>query len=351
MVSNSRRTVVTMPNQTLLDLKRIVTAHAPTITQYFILIRENLSRMTSIPLTDDEYIPYPRHLSASLLQLSEALNVLVFPDPDIRYVGQTPVITTFDNEVMIGVPLVTYLYHNVNRLLGDNSDEFTKGDKLNFVFEWFTKFAIINLDVVKTYFSDPVSRDRAMDATLNDVVTPIAQLFNHVNNIFAQMYTMDNLRMMGLVNHFYIVMEPYDFLVNYSGILMLSTSSLIMDDLRILQTVTYSEMKRLLLQKNVNAMPITTYLSSPMHTLLSQLIVENRPSTVFAQKHHGLMRQPIRAIKVLYPCIINLSVNTGMVKPDYTTINTDDLNKRFSQNVPIPINASMSTMNSDIPHR
>lgn len=154
MVSNSRRTVVTMPNQTLLDLKRIVTAHAPTITQYFILIRENLSRMTSIPLTDDEYIPYPRHLSASLLQLSEALNVLVFPDPDIRYVGQTPVITTFDNEVMIGVPLVTYLYHNVNRLLGDNSDEFTKGDKLNFVFEWFTKFAIINLDVVKTYFSD-----------------------------------------------------------------------------------------------------------------------------------------------------------------------------------------------------
>lgn len=257
--------------------------------------------MASIPLTDDRYQVSPRVACSSTIILSDALNLLIFPDPDVKYTGQNTVLNTFDNDTMVAVPLVTYLFNRIDLILGDRRIEYIKSQKMKFVFEWFKNFSIIHSDVVKDFFIDSRTRDETMRSTANKVSTPVATLFRHVDNIYAELYNADSLRMMGIVPHFYITTEPYDFLVNYrrTGILLFSTSSLSYEDLEIIKEVRYDEMNRLMMQQLVDSTNTNTFLSSPMYSMLSSLTVEHRPSQIFSFRRSGKQRPKVKVKKDL----------------------------------------------------
>lgn len=70
MVRNNRRTLIKMPPTLIQDIAKLVTSSVEALRQYFIIIRENLSRMAFIPLTDDVHHVTPRIACSSTAVLN-----------------------------------------------------------------------------------------------------------------------------------------------------------------------------------------------------------------------------------------------------------------------------------------
>lgn len=321
--SKQQRVTISATPALSMALAGVIKKNAMALNLYFNNILENIDRMASLPVTDS-IVRHPNpYVNVRDVAAVDMLSCLVFPIKDDEFQGPNSLVLNFDPEITIGLPMLMSSYKRLVKHLGQNSRLFKRGQKIRFARELYSNVSFISSSVLDLWLSDAHARDALI---ANDTISsePLENIFQLTDQLHNLMQSEENRKMMGFSDHFFIVVEPYQFKF------LLGSSNVFVSNAMNVKHLSVSEGHVLSMNDVVlachsgemTATPNMTRTGSKFAKLMSEL---NRKKSALSAYDEPEPRT-ICAIRVNYPCIIDLVV-------------TDSANHNALVSTPVDVNA------------